>query len=55
MTGNMETLLSVTVTNVWLPHLSRQRTFTATFEVAPPESGDFGYGIIVGIGMMDEL
>ncbi len=53
-TGNMNTLLSVTVTNVWLPHLSRQRTFTATFEVAPPESGDFGYGIM-GIGMMDEL
>ena len=55
MTGNMNTLHSVTVTNVCLPHLSCQRTFTATFEVAPPESGDFGYRIIMGIGMMDEL
>ncbi len=26
-----------------------------TFEVAPPESGEFRYGIIMGIGMMDEL
>jgi hypothetical protein len=42
MTGNIDTSLSVTVTNVRLPHLSHQRTFTATFEVAPPESGDFG-------------
>jgi hypothetical protein len=55
MTGNMGTSLSVTVTNVRLPHLSHQRTFTATFDAAPPESGDFGYGIIMGIGMMDEL
>jgi hypothetical protein len=55
MTGNMNTLHSVTVTNVCLPHLSCQRIFTAKFEVAPLESGDFGYGIIMGIGMMDEL
>jgi hypothetical protein len=54
-TGNMETMLSVTVTDIRLPALSRHRTFTATFEVAPPESGDFGCGIIMGIGMMDEL
>ncbi len=54
-TENMDTLLSVTVTNVLLPHLSCQRTFTTTFELASPESGDFGYGIIMGIGMMDEL
>jgi hypothetical protein len=54
-TENMNTSLSVTVANVWLPHLSCQRTFTATFEVPPPESGDFGYGIIMGIGMIDEL
>jgi hypothetical protein len=45
----------VKIANVRLPHLSCQRTFTAIFEVAPPESGDFGYGIIMGIGMMDEL
>ncbi len=54
-TGNMNTSLSVKIANVRLPHLSCQRTFTAIFEVAPPESGDFGYGIIMGIGMMDEL
>ncbi len=54
-TGNMETMFSVTVTDVRLPALSHHRTFTATFKVAPPESGDFGYGIIMGIGMMDEL
>jgi hypothetical protein len=54
-TGNMKTMFSVKVTDIRLPALSRHRTFTATFEVAPPESGDFGYGIIMGIGMMDEL
>ena len=53
--GNMETSLSVTITKFKLPALSRHRTFSATFEVAPPESGDFGYGVIMGIGMMDEL
>ncbi len=53
--GIMETSLSVTITNVKLPALSHHRTFSATFEVAPPESGDFGYGFIMGIGMMDEL
>jgi hypothetical protein len=51
----METSLSVKLTDVRLPHLSRNRTFTATFEIAPAESGDFGYGVIMGIGMMDEL
>ncbi len=35
--------------------ISQHRTFEGTFDVAPPESGDFGYGIIMGIGMMDEL
>ena len=51
-TGLMEMDVSVTVENVRLPALSRNRTFTATFDVAPPESGDFGYGVIMGIGMM---
>jgi hypothetical protein len=53
--GNMNTSLCVTITNVCLPHLSCHRTFKTMFEVAPPQSGDFGYGIIMGIGMMDEL
>jgi hypothetical protein len=51
----MEMHISVTVENVRLPALSRNRTFTATFEVAPKESGDFGYGVIMGVGMMDYL
>ena len=54
-TGNMETSFSVKLTDVRLPHLSRNRTFTVTCEIAPAESGDFGYGVITGIGMMDEL
>jgi predicted aspartyl protease len=53
--GHMETSLSVKLTDVRLPHLSRNRTFTATFEIAPAESGDFSNGVIMGIGMMDEL
>ena len=36
--GNMETSLSVTITDVKLPALSHHRTFSATFEVALPES-----------------
>ena len=44
-TGNMETTsLAVKLTNVRLPHLSRNRIFTAT-----------SYGVIMGIGMMDKL
>jgi hypothetical protein len=54
-TGNMQTSLSVKLADVQLPHLSWNRTFTATFKIAPAESGDFGYGVIMGIGMMDEL
>ena len=54
-TGKMETGSSATVANIRLPAISRHRTFEGTFDVAPPESGDFGYGIIMGIGMMDEL
>jgi hypothetical protein len=50
----METGNSVTVADIRLPAISRHRTFKGTFDVAPPESGDFGYGIIMGISMMDE-
>ncbi len=32
--GNMNTLQSVTVANVKLPHLRQHRTFSATFKVA---------------------
>ncbi len=54
-TGNMNTSLSVSVKNIRLPQLSRHRKFDTTFEVAPQESGDFGYGVIMGISMMDDL
>ncbi len=54
-TRKMETGSSVTVTDIRFPAIRRHRTFEATFDVAPPESGDFRYGIIMGIGMMDEL
>jgi hypothetical protein len=30
-------------------------TFAMTIEVAPEESGDFGYGMIMGIKLMDQL
>ena len=53
--GNVDTKLQVTIDGLRLPHLSRHRTFSATFEVAPKESGDFGYGVIMGIKMMDDL
>ena len=53
--GTMEMNISVTVKNVRLPALSHNRTFTATFEIAPQESGDFGYGVIMGVDMMDYL
>ena len=46
---------TVSITGVKLPHLSRSRTFDATFKVARPEPGDFGYGAIMRIGMMDDL
>ena len=44
-TSNMNTSLSVSVKNVRLLHLSWHRTFNTTFEVAPQESGDFGYEV----------
>jgi len=55
VTGNMDTKFQVTVHGIRLPHLSRHRTFSATFEIAPKESGDFGFGVITGIDMMDDL
>jgi len=42
-TGLMNTNFQVTIDGIRLPHLSRHRTFTATFVIAPKESGDFGY------------
>ena len=53
--GNRNTQFEVTIRGVCLPHLSSQRTFTATIKIAPEESGNFGYGVIMGIGMMDKL
>ena len=54
-TGQMNTKFQMTVDGIRLPHLSRHRTFSATFKIAPEESGDFGFGIIMGIDMMDDL
>jgi hypothetical protein len=51
--GQMNTKFQMTVDGIRLPHLSRHRTFSATFEIAPEESGDFGFGVIMGIDMMD--
>ena len=51
--GLMSTKLQVTISDLRMPHLSRTRTFATTIEVAPEESGDFGYGMIMGIRLMD--
>lgn len=53
--GELNTSLQLTLDDVRLPHLSRTRSFTATFEVAPENSGDFGYGMLMGTQMMDDL
>ena len=53
--GQMNTKFQMTVNGIRLPHLSRHRTFSATFEIAPKESGDFGFGVSMGINMMDDL
>jgi hypothetical protein len=54
-TGQMNTKFQMTVDGICLPHLSHHRTFSATFEIAPEESGDFGFRVIMGIDMMDDL
>ena len=54
-TGQMKIKYQMTVDGIRLPHLSRHRTFSATFKIAPEESGDFGFGVIMGIDMMDDL
>jgi len=55
-TGNMNTKFQMTVHgSIRLPHLSHHRMFSATFEIAPKESGDFVFGVIMGIDMMDNL
>ena len=53
--GNMNIQFQVTFPGVRLPHLSCQRTFIATIKIAPKESGNFGYGVIMGIDMMGKL
>jgi hypothetical protein len=54
-TGQMKIKYQMTVDGIRLPHLSCHRTFSAMFEIAPEESGDFGFGVIMGIDMMDDL
>ena len=54
-TRQMNTKFKMTVNGIHLPHLSRHRTFSATFKIAPKESGDFGFGVIMGIDTMDDL
>jgi hypothetical protein len=54
-TGQMYTKFQMTVAGIRLPHSSRHRTFSATFKIAPKESGDFGFGVIMGINMMEDL
>ena len=34
---------------------THHRTFDVTIQIAPKASGDFGYGMIMGIKMMDDL
>ncbi len=53
--GLMVTNLQVMVNDLRLPHLSRSRAFSATIKVAPENSGDFGYGMIMGCRQMDLL
>ena len=49
MMGLMNTNFQVTIDGICLPDLSHHRTFTATFEIAPKESSNFGYGVIMAI------
>ncbi len=53
--GLMVTNLQVSINDLRLPHLSRNRAFSATIKVAPENSGDFGYGMIMGCRQMDLL
>ncbi len=53
--GVMTTNLQVSINDIRLPHLSRSRTFSAAILVAPEQSGDFGYGMIMGCRQMDLL
>ncbi len=54
-TGQMNTKFQMTVDGIHLSHLSRHRTFSATFEIAPKDSGDFGFEVILGIDMMEDI
>ena len=53
--GEFTPKYQVTVQDIRLPHLSRHHTFTGTIEIAPESSGDFGYRMIMGLWMMDQL
>ncbi len=53
--GLMTITLQVCINDIRLPHLSQTRTFSATIQVAPEQSGDFGYGMIMGCWQMDLL
>jgi hypothetical protein len=53
--GEVTPLYQVTVRDMRLPHLSPHRTFNGTIEVALESSGDFGYGMVIGIKQMDLL
>ncbi len=55
MNGVMTTNLQVLINDIRLPHLSWSRTFSATILVAPEQSGDFGYGMIMGCRQMELL
>jgi hypothetical protein len=53
--GLMTTTLQVSINNSRLPHLSQSQTFSATIQVVPEQSGDFGYSMIMGCQQMDLL
>jgi hypothetical protein len=54
-TRQMNNKFQMTVDGIRLPHLSCHRKLSATFDIAPEESGDFGFGVFMGIDMMDDL
>ena len=51
----LNTKLQVTLNDLCLPHLSHHRTMNVTIKIAPKASGGFGYGMIMGIEMMDDF
>ena len=53
--GEVTPLYQVTVQDISLPHLSPHHTFTGNIEITLKLSGDFGYGMVISIKMMDLL